>query len=423
MATVRLPDGTAYAWWTCGKHTRLEATTTITVPWDTPVKITVFCESNNIYINNGTAIFTCVRANSTLVAIALRWPRTTSAVPSAKLLNVTGGTLQVDGGVDLVPQLWRELRDMAQMHTPASGFDRKISVDWEWPFPVPGQNGIPELLVPVPGWQAALPWLEWHATSSLGRARFEDCTPGEQKSVVGIALGAVGYLTGYDHELVDDTSSQYGSMGTGNDCDDFAVAAGAVALAALHSRNTPATGVHKWIQQHVSQVFVVSGMANPNLQKDAQGEPVLIGHMWCELHLHDNSILIVEATAGVAFYGGTAKSATVRTGSLDEYISREYYWGAHNAHHHHDALRAAKVPKWLVSLAYAPPRPDQDPLYTPPGLPPIGKFVYASVPTRQRHLPAHLSLVKKILPFTKGAVSFALAPVAIDRTLAVGSLQ
>ena len=423
MARVQLPVGSAYAWWTSGKDTVLAAKPTLTVPWNTPVKVTVFCEREGIYNNSGTAIFICKRGGGALVPLPLRWPTTTAVLPTAAQLPTTGSILRVEGGSDLVPALWRELRGTAHMVSPASGFDRKIAIDWEWPFPVPGQNGIPELRIPVPGWLEALPWLEWHATSSLGRARFEDCTEDEKKSVVGIALGAVGYLTGYDHEVVDDTSSQYGSMGTGNDCDDFAVAAGAVALAALHGGDTPTTGVHRWIRANVAQVFVVSGMANPNLKKDRHGKPVLIGHMWCELHLHDDSILVVEATAGVAFYGGEPTSSTVRVGRLEEYVSREYYWGARGAHHHRDALRAAKVPTWLVGLSYAPPSPGQDPHYAAPGLPPTGKLVYASVPTRQQHLPAEVTLVKKILPFTKGTVSFALAPVAVDNTAATGSLQ
>ncbi len=422
MPTVQLPDGSAYAWWTCGERTRLEAGKSVVVPWDKPIKITVFCESAGVYNNYGTAIFECKRSSNN-AAIPLRWPLTTARVPSETDLHKTGGAISVEGGNDLVPALWRELHGMANMQTPASGFDRKISVDWEWPFPVPGQNGIPELHVPVPGWYEAMPWLEWHAVSSMGKTRFKDCTAEEQKSVVGIALGAVGYLTGYDHELVDDTSSQYGSMGTGNDCDDFAVAAGAVALAALHGTHVPATGLHAWIRKHVSQVFVVSGMANPNLQRDTNDKPMLIGHMWCELLLHDDSVLVVEATAGVAFYGGKPTSKTVRTGSLDEYVSREYYWGARAAHHKHHQLRAAKVPTWLVGLSYAPPNPTQDPLYEAPGAPPTGKLVYASVPTRKQHLPPHLSIRKKILPFTKGSVSFALAPVALDQVSVVGSLQ
>ena len=152
----------------------------------------------------------------------------------------------------------------------ASGFDRNIAVDWQWPFPVPGQNGIPELNVPVPGWRDALPWYEWHAVGSIGRRSFQECTEGEKKSVVGIALGAVGYLTGYNHEKVDDTSSQYGSMGTGNDCDDFAVAAGSVAIAALRDRNALLRGAQV-DQQNVKDVHVVSGYAWPNMRRDSLG--------------------------------------------------------------------------------------------------------------------------------------------------------
>jgi len=421
MARVVLPPDYAYAWWTDGKSTRLQTKHRFTVPRGVPIKLTAFAKEKGIFNNMGTALFRCDTGGSG--SVKLRWVESSANVPSTQAFARLGTPLSVENGTDMAPAMWTEFANLTKMHAGASGFDRKIAVDWQWPFPSVGQNGIPELAVPVPGWREALPWLEWYAVGSLGRRSFAECSPMEIRSVVGIAIGAVGYLTGYDHERVDDTSSQYGSMGTGNDCDDFAVAAAALAIAAIHDKHPPSCALQAWLHRNAASAHVVSGYAWPNKARDAAGNKVTVGHMWCELVLTDASVLVVECTAAVAYYGGTPVSTTTRTGDLAEYISREYFWGPDSAHHHHAALPVQPVPGWYAKLAYTPPRPTDDPDYVVPPPPPVGRLVYAAIPTRQMAFPPDKKQIQmKILPFTTGKVAFALEAVDIRAARSHGSL-
>jgi len=123
-------------------------------------------------------------------------------------------TITVKDAVDLNSMLWEDLKGAFKGGS-LSGFNRHAIIDWEWPFCMPGWNGIHEIGVAVPGWKSALRWFEWHSLGILGGRPFSKLAPGAQKSAVGIALGAVGYLTGYESEEVDDTCSQFCSFGTG----------------------------------------------------------------------------------------------------------------------------------------------------------------------------------------------------------------
>lgn len=421
MALVKLPKNVAYAWWTDGGKTHLERNSAFHVPRNKLIKLTAFDCKDEIHNNLGTALFSSTAAGTGTVK--LRWLRNSNSVPSVRAFENHGTPFEVEGGQDRAPALWREMKDTTHLHRGASGFDRNIAVDWEWPFPVPGQNGIPELAIPVPGWREALPWYEWHAVGSMGKRSFAECSPGEKKSVVGIAVGAVGYLTGYNHEKVDDTSSQYCSMGTGNDCDDFAVAAGSLAHAAIHDTQPPCCAVHQWLRTNVKDVHVVSGFAWPNMLRDKLGRKKTVGHMWCELVLNDNSPLVVECTSGVAYYGGTPISKTVRAGDPREYVTREYYWNVDRSHHHQHELARRTVPKWFRSLSFSPPSPADDPDYVPPPAPPQPQFVYASVPSRQVNIGTARQIRQKVLPFTTGDVIFALEPVNLTNNHVHGSLQ
>ena len=409
MCRITLPQNAVYAWWTTGGKSQLTYTKTFIVPDGVPVKLTAFCNKNGVYENMGTAIFIGLGMQKS--DVRLRWPSTTATVRTPDEFAKSGIKLDAEGAKDLALQFREELVAANGIQRAASGFDRKVAIDWQWPFLIPGQNGIPELLVPVPGWEAALCWLQWHALGSLGRERFADCSPSEKWSVVGIALGGVGYLTGYNHEKVDDTSSQFGSMGTGNDCDDFAVAAASVALAAKHTPPTEdSCDLHRWLHDNMADAFVVSGYAWPNKRRDADGNKILVGHMWCELKLNNGQHINVECTSGVAFYGGTSVSSTVRNGTLDEYESREFYWGAQESHTSHYNLPKVKLPEWYYTLVYDAPYTYQDRAFQNPGPPPRGSFVYASVPTRMRVLDNGKILKAKFLPFTTGAVQFLLTP-------------
>lgn len=377
-----------------------------------PVKLTAFKNENGVFENMGTAIFYADGKNS---KVRLRWPQTTSKVRSRHEFKSSGTELNVEGARDLAPEWRDELIKAHAIERSASGFDRKVAIDWQWPFLIPGENGIPELLVPVPGWRKALCWYEWHALGSIGKTSLKECSPGEVLSVAGIALGAVGYLTGYNHEKVDDTSSQYGSMGTGNDCDDFAVAAGAVANAAIMTRPGPdSCALHKWLYKNVKDVHVVSGYAWPNKKVDDNGRPIHVGHMWCELKLKTGREVIIECTSGVAFYGGTPVSNTVRVGDPEEYVSREFYWGANESHTSKQKMKRVKLPKWFKTLVYDAPSPTLDRTFKDPGPPPRGKLVYSSVPSRIRAIQGENVLQKKILPFTTGTVQFLLSPTGND---------
>lgn len=84
------------------------------------------------------------------------------------------------------------------------------------------------------------------------------------------------------------------------------------------------------------------------------------------------------------------------------------------------------MPQWYDSLSFKAPSPQQDRFYSPPGTPPRGLMVYASVPSRIDELQSMGVIKKKLLPYTKGDVQFVIHKndqMQIDQKEKHGSFQ
>lgn len=408
MTSVRVA-GAAYTFHTSDEHTTLTYGETVNID-DGVHKITAFRKAHNKFLNMGTAIFESTFAANATSEIAFRWVRSAGSARQVRLVCA------VENGVvtDLSPKHREEMRALMAHKGRLSGLNRFWTVDWESPFRMPGWAGIREINVAVPGWKEALPWLQWHAVGSLGLRSFESGSFEVQKSIFGVAIGAVGYLTGYEHEAVDDTCSQFCSMGTNNDCDDFAVAAAAVITSVLRKETPPCCALEAWIVRHVNEAHVVTGMAWPRLARDAAGAKITCGHMWVEATMKGNvKNVVVECTAGVVYYGNVKPvSATVRRGDVAHEYDPVFEWHADGVV---DVKSGAKqtvaMPAWVSDLAHASPNPDGDASYTRPGKPGKQIPIYGSYATR---LPApthghHVTM--KFLPYTTGATRFMTMPL------------
>ena len=395
--------GAAYTFHTTNGTTKLTLGERVLLA-DGEHKVTAFKAVDKRFINLGTAIFVVPGTDKGLV---LRWvTRADSAEQTTTPAEARNTTL-----TDTTLAYQREMATLLRNKGTISGLNRFYTIDWEWPFRMPGWTGLREIGVPVPGWYEALPWLEFHAVGSFGLASFDAADEMGKKSLFGVAVGAIGYLTGYECEKVDDTSSQFCSFGTNNDCDDFAVAAASLVTAALKCAH-PKTSLHRWIKDNVQTVYVVSGMAWPKCAI-ANGKKVTCGHMWVEAILVTGEVVVVECTAGVAYYGLTPTSATVREGSLDEYISRDYIWHEDKVEHRwvdNGEIKVASIgdqiqrPDFVERLAHKPPHPNDDPDYMPTTIP-RQITLYGSYPSRLTTPPqGHISV--KFIPFTVGTTWF-----------------
>lgn len=364
-------------------------------------KVTAFVAKGKRFVNGGTAMFVVPGKADHAV---FRWVRSPASSKQTEVLAPT--TTPVD---DVEPGRRDEIKALMAGRGEVAGVNRFWTVDWEQPFRMPGWAGIRELNVAVPGWKAALPWLEWHAVGSFGLPSFGAASPEDQKSLFGVALGAVGYLTGYEHEDVDDTSSQFCSMGTNNDCDDFSVAAAAVITSILKDKSA-SCALEAWVLKHVREVCVVSGMAWPRMARNLLGQKITCGHMWVEATLHSHETVVVECTSGVAYYGSlTPTSATVRRGdAANEYTKQYVFYADRSLRNGEPLAHGLQLPGWVERLAHRPPPPNADKTYTL-SRPPAQATLYASYagrlrPCRNDHIAA------KFLPFTTGTTMFLLKP-------------
>lgn len=358
-----------------GGKTALHKNGALWVPTGTIVKITAFASDNAICKNLGTAVFTANAGETT--AVPLRWPVVSTRAPvtlhdKCHMLTVCGTT------IDHALEWGRELRAANAGLGHIGGMNKFWNIDWQWPFRTPGWLGLREIDETPPGLRAALPWLEFHALSCLGLTSLAACTPDEQLSVVSIALGAAGYLDGYDHEDVDDTAALWCSFGTGNDCDDFAMAACATVRAILKGHVGSRCALEAWVRANVTDVYVVNGWAWPRNERDALGQKKKFGHMWCEALLREGGPLIIECTSAVAYYGGTPVAANVRKGIAkgknSEYLTHEYHWYHDRAYKivngERKLLPQPKSPSWLRELRFTVPDAHLDSSYTAPPSPP-----------------------------------------------------
>jgi hypothetical protein len=376
---VTLPPGTSHCWHMV-EHgsTQLTRGAVLTVPAAARVKVAVFAAAGDKYVPVGVAVFETGKGGAG--AVPLRWPSSSTAPSATPRLSDRERTVRVAGGaIDLFAGMRAEL---VAANSPAlgglSGMNKFWKVDWEWPFRTPGWTGLREIGQPPPGYIGALPWLQYHALSCMGRASKAECTDGEWKSVVSMALGATGYLDGYDHEEVDDTAALWCSFGTGNDCDDFAMATCALVQAVLAAEGPPVCDLDRWVRTHCTDAYVVSGWAWPRNAMHA-GRPRTFGHMWCEVVLADGEVMVVECTSAVAYYGGVPTASGARVGIAQgpksEYLTREYHWYADRAYRIDSGgarhlLPAPVMPSWYNTLRLAVPAARSDPAYTPPPPPP-----------------------------------------------------
>ena len=417
--------GAAYAFHTINKITTLTYGERVSIGVGAQ-KITAFKKEGAKYLNMGTAIFESEYSFNHPDALTFRWVRDAGSDVQQMMVCITQNAIITD----LSPKYRAEMKALMAKTVPntyLSGLNRFWTVDWEAPFRMPGWAGIRELNVAVPGWKEALPWLEWHAVGSLGLKSFKTQTYAVQKALFGVALGGVGYLTGYEHELVDDTCSQFCSMGTNNDCDDFAVAAAAVIQSVLNREAPPMCALEAWIIKHVNEAHVVTGMAWPRNLRDAKGAKITCGHMWVEANMiNERENVIVECTAGVIYYGDVKPiSSTVRRGNPHTEYSPMFEWynnkvvaikKATGLKHgtyvtKRKSLPQINLPAWVTTLAHAPPSVKSDKTYSQ-STPGDQINIFGSYATRLNdELPNHSHHINiKFLPFTTGTTTFMTMP-------------
>lgn len=213
----------------------------------------------------------------------------------------------------------------------------------------------------------------------------------------------------YDTEKVDDTCSQFCSMGTGNDCDDFAVATCSLVTSIIQDTSPPSTNIGHWIKENVLKVYAVSGEAWPKMQMDIMGKKKTCGHMWCELFLKDGSRMVVECTSAVAYYGGDVVCGNARVGNLEEYLERVYYWDSERGYSVDSGqnlipLDVMPLPEWVSGLRYGTPDKTFDSEFRDPGPPPA--LVAITGYDVSRDMSNDKALGTRILPFTRSRVKW-----------------
>lgn len=404
---ITLPDDVVYFWWMAeGGQTELVWGRTVRVPTQKRIKVVSYREVDDLFLCAGNSIFIIVGPGSSKVGMT--WPRGATGASTTTPFHRNMRYISVSGASrDLAIKYEQELRICMRGAGKIYRMNKFWKVDWEWPFQTPGWIGLREIGTEIPGWQAAVPWLEYHGLSVMGKTSRAECTPGEWKSVVGLALGAAGYLDGYDSEPVDDTTPRWSSFGTGDDCDDFAVAA---AQLVTSLRRAPGdTDLGRWVHENVKDHYIVSGIAWPrNAVKN--GQKVTFGHMWMELVLRDGKCMVVECTAAVAYYGGTPVCNNARVGyaqgSMNEYLSRENIWYADKAFKVVDGkrqkLELPEMPTWLFDLRFTPPAETLDKVYKKPPPPPRPQPAISFHNTRKKK--ERSGVVQRIFPFSRGEV-------------------
>lgn len=408
---IELPKCVKYCWWMAENgQTMLEKTANFFVPCGKRIKVVTYTANNNMFVCSGNAIFK-VQPSQTPTTIMLRWPRhVTQEVSKAEFVSNTMEAVVHGQAQDLSLVYQQQLQKAMHGHGRLQGMNKFWKIDWEWPFMTPGWIGLREISADIPGWVAAIPWLQFHALSVMGKESPEACSTGEWLSVVSMAVGAAGYLDGYDHEDVDDTTYTWSSWRTGNDCDDFAVAAASLVDSILSHNIRPTCKLHSWLKRHVTEVYVVSGIAWPKNEME-NGKRKTCGHMWVELALNiEPKILVVECTAAVAYYGGTPLARNSRKGFAhgkdSEYLTREFHWFSDKAYRvegeKRTLLQLPTLPSWLYSLRFSPPEERLDGSYQKPSAPPAP--IRASGFYNSRRHKGNGTVSARIFPFGLGKI-------------------
>jgi hypothetical protein len=183
-------------------------------------------------------------------------------------------------------------------------------ISWQWPNLMLGWSGIADIGMEMPGWEMALPVLEWHGLGLFGNRSFDNATPAEEMDMVCVILSAIGHTMGWVDEKRDDRSEPWVKMGTNADCDDMSVATASVIKSLLHSKKGGAFGDR--VRNLFTDVYVVVGMANPH--NSPSGDML---HMWVEVKLKNafvtadtrkqvGEFVVIETTAPTVFFGTTS---------------------------------------------------------------------------------------------------------------------
>lgn len=296
--------------------------------------------------------------------------------------------------VDLYSEYVRDVNAvLASDKKHIQGLNRHSLLSWEWPFCMPGWNGVQDMATEIPGWKKAWPWLVWHALAMFGKRSWKHCCtkPSERLDVISQAIASIAYLNGYNTEKRDDTSKPWCALGTGKDCDDFAADASSLINSLVSTKpgfvnNSDSQSKHSYTNsswefvKHFFDVpYMVAGYADPFLNGKC------IPHMWCEVrfrhtyHGDDGEVLFrkgdrlpIECTASIAYFGtpfGSEFRFGGRHSELKAYVSRETCQSARAAYVFTEdgkmELRPPPplLPDWSRQLEYAPPNPNQDRLY------------------------------------------------------------
>jgi hypothetical protein len=107
------------------------------------------------------------------------------------------------------------------------GFIRNSQFDFDMPFPMPGALGIRAM---APTTFSIPMWIQLVYTAcclcGYDAARFAQSTITQQNNTLDalcvIALGST-WLSGYEYEKIDDTSTTWSSLGSFKDCEDFVI--------------------------------------------------------------------------------------------------------------------------------------------------------------------------------------------------------
>jgi hypothetical protein len=321
-------------------------------------KLTGFTVTEGIFRNAGTLIVK-------LSASDLNATRTTQcclSLVSATDTITCNTNVVFSGRFDVV-----DIRDALMADLPKSdkvyGLNRSVIILWEFPMPWPGHGREWYLNSRIPGIEAGWPWLEWHGMKCLGLENFDAALESEKWDAVCLAVGAIGYLNGYSHEKIDDTSLPWCKFGQGCDCDDFSHAAASLVTSIISRRDGhfAASPMARFIGEQVLSVECVSGWGRPG------GKNKPIPHMWVQLHTISRfaPTLVVETTCPLTHFTEISPKIGRRCNVSIEYLNAEYAWNLQGSRDlvSHQMLPKPELPSWVASLTYDPPAAKLDPHY------------------------------------------------------------
>lgn len=349
--TFELVQGSVFK---TSKHTSIKSL----LPEGTIIKMTSYTKKNGKNYCCGTVIVKTTWKTSGSGPVPFRTPNlkrqeTIGEKTGFSLLPSVPGLALVDLSPSLFDVMTRQVRQKLPLEDPS--LSGKWFISWQWPMTIPGWFGLRMLGRDLPGLWESIDVAEWHGAGIFGLSSvpssdryWRDQDLGTQLNVWSAAVGAYGYLIGYDHEKRDDTGATYCSLGTDKDCDDMAFNVTMVVGSLL--RTNKKHPLVDFAKEWFKHTYLVAGVARPEYQ-GATGET--IGHMWCEVSLRkklvgvfrdddvplptapDGSLsIVVEGTSSVAYFKSPwpITAQNTRVGHLREYIERHCYHSANAAY-------------------------------------------------------------------------------------------